>query len=130
MNDNVPFFPLCPLKKKGVYHPSTHSLAPSLPLNRVYSRDEVAHFKVVLVFLLPSLSPLSIHTAGSDKALLCAPTSQRRRRYSLAATTTALSSNTKQKLRSWSEKSLVTPREGSWEDSSSEDPLPAAMVMP
>ncbi|KAF5894908.1 Uncharacterized protein DAT39_015375 [Clarias magur] len=115
------------LKKKGVYHPSTHSLDPSLRLNCVYSRDEVAHFKVALVFLLPSFSPLSIHTACGDKALLCAPTSQRRRRYSLAVTTTSLSSRTKQELQSWSEKSLVAPREGSWEDSSSEDPLPAAM---
>lgn len=119
-----------PSRKKACITPSTHSLDPSLPLNRVYSRDEVAHFKVALVFLLPSLSPLSIHTARSDKALLCVPTSQRRQRYSLAVTTTLLCSHTKQQLQSWSEKSLVTPREGNWEDSSSEDPLPAAMVMP
>lgn len=125
-----PFLPSLPLKKKGVYHSSTHSLDPFLPPNRVYSRDEVAHFKVVLVFLLPLLSPLSIHTACTDKALLCAPTSRCRRRYSLAVTTTLLSSHTKRKLQSRSEKSLLTPREGSWEDSSSEDPLPAAMVMP
>ncbi|TSP57626.1 HD domain-containing protein 2 [Bagarius yarrelli] len=98
---NVPFFPFSCLKKKGV--------SPRHPLPRPVSAPE---------------------RSCTDKALLCAPTSQHRRCYSLAETTTSLSSHTKEELQSRSEKNLVTPRKGSWEDSSSEDLLPAAMRVP